>query len=225
MKEAVVLIVSYFLGTVPIGLIVGKVTRGIDIRDFGSGNIGATNVLRTLGPGPAAIVSIGDTLKGFLAVILALKIISAPHQPIIVIAAGLLSIVGHSASPFLRFKGGKGVATSLGVIIGMNPMIAAISFVLWVAIVAVCRYVSVASIIASSSVSVQMYFSGTLFHKKVPREYTIFALAAALLIIIRHCSNIGRLIHGTEPKFGQKVKLEKEVNSDEGDEPSRLPGS
>lgn len=204
MKEALILIVSYLVGAVPIGLIVGKVAKGIDIRDYGSGNIGATNVLRTLGPVPAAIVFIGDTLKGFGAVVLAAAMIEGKYQPYIVIAAGLLSIIGHSASPFLKFKGGKGVATSLGVIIGMNPLIAAIAFGLWIVTVATLRYVSIASIVAAFSAPAMMFFTD------VPRPYVAFALAAACIILMRHRSNIKRLLGGTEPKFGQRVKVEKD---------------
>ncbi|HPP74457.1 MAG TPA: glycerol-3-phosphate 1-O-acyltransferase PlsY [Armatimonadota bacterium] len=210
MKEAAVLVISYLLGAVPIGLIIGKVTRGVDIRQYGSGNIGATNVLRTLGWGLASMVFIGDTLKGLIAVLLAVKLTSGAYQPYYVIGAGLLSVVGHSASPFLGFKGGKGVATSLGVIIGMNWLIAAIAFSAWVLIVAVTRYVSVASILASLSVPVMMFFSKGLFGQPVPREYTVCALAAAFLILLRHRANIKRLVKGNEPRFGQKVKIEEE---------------
>ena len=204
MKEAAVLVVSYFLGAVPVGLMVGKLTRGVDIRKYGSGNIGAANVLRTLGLAPAAIVLIGDTAKGLAAVLLAAHFIVGHYQPYFVIAAGLLSVVGHSASPFLGFKGGKGVATSLGVIIGLNWLIAAIAFGLWVVIVGVFRYISVASIIAAFSVPVMMHFSAPLFGAHVPREYAICGLAAACLILLRHRSNLERLFRGAEPKFGQK---------------------
>lgn len=209
MKEAVLLVVSYLIGAVPIGLIVGKLTRGVDIRNYGSGNIGATNVMRTLGPGPASLVFIGDILKGVAAVVLAGKVVSGPYEPIFAIAAGSLSIAGHMASPFLRFKGGKGVATSLGVIIGMNPLIAAIAFGIWVVVVATIRYVSVASITASFSVPIMMHFSQQLFHFEVPRAYGIFALVAAHLIMLKHRSNIQRLLRGKEPKFGEKLKSEE----------------
>jgi glycerol-3-phosphate acyltransferase PlsY len=166
MREAVVLVVSYFLGTVPVGLMVGKVSRGIDIRDYGSGNVGAANVLRTLGPGPAAVVFAGDTLKGLAAVLFAGALVQGAGRPIIVVIAGLLSIIGHSASPFLGFRGGKGVATSLGVIIGMDWLVAAIAFGLWAAIVGAFRYVSVASILASLSVPLLMHYSGALLRPR-----------------------------------------------------------
>lgn len=220
MKEALILVLAYFLGAIPIGLIVGKATRGIDIRQYGSGNIGATNVIRTLGIKIGAIVFIGDALKGLIPVLLAQAFLIGHHQPYFVVAAGLMAIIGHSASLFIGFKGGKAVSTSLGVIIGLNPLIAAIIFVLWLSIVAATRYVSIASIIASASVSVLMYFSGRLFGKATPVQYTVFALAAALLILLKHISNIKRLLNGTEPKFGQKVKLEGDESADGRDEPS-----
>lgn len=209
MREAIVLILSYFLGSIPVGLITGKLTKGIDIRDYGSGNIGATNVLRTLGPGPATVVFIGDTVKGYFAVLLALKYVTAAYSPYIVIAAGLLSIIGHSLSPFLRFKGGKGVATSLGVIIGMSPLIALIAFCLWVSLVAITRYVSIASIFAPFTVPIMMLCSKRLFGISVHREFAVFGFLASLLILVRHISNIKRLLSRTEPKIGQKVKLEE----------------
>lgn len=210
MNYAIVFIVSYLIGAVPIGVIVGKATRGVDIRKLGSGNIGATNVFRILGPGPATLVMIGDIAKGLAAVLLATKFLHGPHASLMVIAAGLLSIVGHTASPFIGFKGGKGVATSLGVIIGMNWLIAAIAFGLWVVFVAITRYVSIASITATFSVPIMMHFSQQLFGTAVPRPFTIFALVAAHLILLKHRSNIHRLLKGKEPKFGQKVKLEGE---------------
>lgn len=200
-----VLIISYILGSIPIGLIVGKVSRGIDIRQFGSGNIGATNVLRTLGIVPATVVFIGDTLKGLGAVLIARSLLS--DYPMVIVLAGLAAIAGHSASVFLGFKGGKGVATSLGVIIGITPLVACTAFGLWVIIVAVTRYVSIASIIASISAPIMMWFSQKLFGRPTPIEYTIFAAAAAVLILIRHKSNISRLISGTEPRIGHHVQL------------------
>ena len=209
MIETAVLVISYFLGAIPVGLIIGKL-KGVDIRQYGSGNIGATNVLRTLGPSAASIVFVGDTVKGLAAVLIAKHFIIGDFQPYYVVGAGLLSVIGHSASPFLKFKGGKGVATSLGIIIGFNWLIAARAFCLWVTLVAVTRYVSVASIIASSSVPVMMFLSPVIFKgMKVPCEFSFCALAAALLILVRHRSNIMRLVKGTEPKFGQKVSLEE----------------
>lgn len=210
MKEAAILIFAYILGAIPIGLIVGKVTKGIDIREYGSGNIGATNIMRTLGTKAGAVVFIGDMLKGLIPVLLAKAFLHGAYHPYFVIAAGMIAIIGHSASAFIGFKGGKGVSTSLGVIVGLDPVIAVVCFVLWALLVATTRYVSVASIIASMSVSVQMYASDKFLGHHVEVPYMIFALAAALLILVKHLSNIKRLVNGTEPKFGQKISIEKE---------------
>ena len=207
MRLAVGLISCYLLGAIPIGLIAGRLFGGIDIRQHGSGNIGASNVLRMLGPGPAALVFIGDTLKGFLAVLICRAIF--PHNPLLVVTGGLLSILGHNCSIFLRFQGGKGVATSLGVAIGIAPIMAAVAFGIWIILVAIWRYISVASIVASISVSIQMGLSQAIFHKPLPREYLAFAIAAALFILIKHRSNLARLRAGCEPKFGRKAPTQE----------------
>ncbi|MGB9620670.1 MAG: glycerol-3-phosphate acyltransferase, partial [Armatimonadota bacterium] len=125
MTAALCLAASYLLGAIPFGLIVGKLTRGIDIRQFGSGNIGASNVLRTLGPGPALLVFALDTAKGLAAVEICRRFGLSEWW---IVAGGLLSVFGHTFSVFLAFKGGKGVATALGVVIGLCPVIAAVGF-------------------------------------------------------------------------------------------------
>lgn len=198
------LIVCYLLGAIPFGVIVGKVTRGIDIRDYGSGNIGASNVLRTLGRGPAFAVFVLDTIKGTAAVVLCSAL---GMKPWLVVTGGVLSILGHSFSVFLRFRGGKGVATSLGIIIGLNPIIAAVAFGVWLLVVGVTRIISVGSILAAASVPAMML----VWDKH--REYQTVALVAALLIVVKHASNIRRLIAGTETRIGQRVTVD-----DEGDE-------
>ena len=199
MTGAVALAACYLAGAIPFGLVVGLVTRGIDIRKFGSGNIGASNVLRTLGIGPALLVFALDTAKGLFAVLLC-GWLGLNHYW--VVAGALLSVFGHTFSCFLNFRGGKGVATSLGVIIGLNWVIASIAFGLWLLIVAVTRYISVASIIASLSVPLQMVFWKSMH---VPAAYQALAGVAALAIVVKHRSNVGRLLSGTEPRIGQRV--------------------
>lgn len=203
------LLVCYFLGAIPFGLIIGKLVRGIDIRDYGSGNIGATNALRILGPGPGACVFILDIAKGFAAVFLCDNVLGMSH--LAVVAGAMLSILGHTFSVFLKFKGGKGVATSLGVIVGMDPVIALVAFIGWALIVATTRYISLASIVVALSVPLQMVFWKS---RCVPVEYQILAGVAALAILIKHTSNIKRLMNGTESKFGQRVKID-ETSSEE----------
>ncbi|MDO8683874.1 MAG: glycerol-3-phosphate 1-O-acyltransferase PlsY [Armatimonadota bacterium] len=203
MKIAAIMLACYLAGAIPFGLIVGLL-KGIDIRKHGSGNIGATNVLRLLGPGPAAIVFIGDTLKGLFAVLLC----KATLDPAaLVVAGGLAGVLGHNFSIFLRFKGGKGVATSLGVAFGIDPVIAAITFGVWLVFVGIFRYISVASIIAALTVPAQMWFSEPLFGRRAPREYLAFAIVACAFIVVKHRSNIARLLAGNEPKVGQKAKI------------------
>jgi len=201
MRIAGILLLSYLAGSIPVGLIVGKLVKGIDIRRYGSGNIGATNVLRTLGIGPAIVVFVCDTLKGLGPVLL------CKHDPLLAVSAGIVSILGHNFSLFLRFQGGKGVATSLGVMIGIHPAIAAIAFGVWLILVGITRYISVASIITAVTVPLQMWLSGPLLRKPVEREYLAFGIIAAAFIIAKHKSNIARLLAGTEAKIGQKASV------------------
>lgn len=194
----------YLLGAIPFGLIIGKVTRGIDIRDFGSGNIGFTNVLRTLGFGPALAVFFCDTGKGWAAVFLCQQL---KMNPWLIVAGGMLSVIGHSFSLFLRFKGGKGVATSLGMIVGLNPIIAAIAFGIWLALVGITRIISIASVTAAFSVPIMMLAWKA---QHVPLAYRVVALVAAHLIMIKHIPNMKRLVAGTEARVGQKVRVDIE---------------
>lgn len=215
MPLVLAVLASYFLGALPFGLWIGKIAKGIDIRDFGSGNIGASNVLRTLGPRLGALVFFLDTAKG-LAAVLVCRALGLEEWWIV--AGGLLSVLGHTFSVFTNFKGGKGVATSLGVIIGLDPVIAAVAFGLWVAIVALTRYISLASVVAAASVPCQMFLWGS---REVHVAYRLLAVAAALLILVRHRSNIRRLISGTEPRFGERIGVEKDQCAQEGDEDGR----
>lgn len=213
--EYLALVACYLLGAIPFGVIVGKVTRGIDIRDFGSGNIGATNVLRTLGLGPAIAVFFFDTVKGLVAVELCKALpLHSPRLEYVVVAGGILSIVGHSFSCFLRFRGGKGVATSLGMIIGLNAPIAAIAFVMWVALAGLTRYISIASIVASTSVPMMMFLWEA---QHVPPAYQAVATVAAGLILAKHKTNIKRLLNGTESKLGQRVDVDKDGGTEDNE--------
>lgn len=205
--DCLVLVGCYLVGAIPFGLLIGKVTRGIDIREFGSGNIGASNVLRTLGVGPALAVFVLDTAKGTAAVAVcrALKM-----EPWMVVTGGVLSIIGHSFSVFLRFRGGKGVATSLGMIIGLDPVIAAVALGLWLVTVALTRIISVGSMLAAISVPAMMF----AWQEHV--EYQAIAVVAAMLILVKHRSNIARLLAGTEPRIGQRVKLDQRGDEQDG---------
>ena len=174
-----VCLASYLLGSIPNGLVFGKLLWHVDLREYGSHNIGATNAWRTLG-------------KGALSVGLA-EVFTA--SPLIMVIAGILAIVGHSCSLFLHFKGGKGVATGLGVIAMLMPVPSLIVFLVWLVIVMITKYVSLGSCIAAALVPVLAYAWG------YPTPYVIFGVLAAAFIIIRHKSNIVRLMNGTENKI------------------------
>lgn len=194
----------YLFGAIPFGVIIGKIACGIDIRQYGSRNIGASNVLRTLGTGPALLVFFFDTVKGLGAVLLCTVVGLDPWW---VVVGGLLSVVGHSFSVFLGFKGGKGVATSLGIIIGLDWLVALIALAIWGLLVVFTRYISVASIVATLSVPVQMLVWEA---RNVETAYKVLAVVAAMMIVLKHKSNFKRLVSGTEPRIGAKVSVEAE---------------
>ncbi|MDY6896802.1 MAG: glycerol-3-phosphate 1-O-acyltransferase PlsY [Cyanobacteriota bacterium] len=213
-----VLVVAYLLGSTPTGYTLVKLLKGIDIREVGSGSTGATNVLRTLGKGPGAFVLLIDSLKGVLSIFLAYWLFEFASsnslipatvnpevwQPIMVTLVGLAAVLGHSKSIFLGFKGGKSVATSLGILLAMNWQVGLATFGVFSVVVAISRIVSLSSICGAIAVSVLMI----LFHQPLP--YILFGVAGGLYVIIRHRSNIERLLAGTEPKLGQKVSVEAE---------------
>ncbi|MGB8354701.1 MAG: glycerol-3-phosphate 1-O-acyltransferase PlsY [Chthoniobacteraceae bacterium] len=205
----IILLAGYLLGSIPVGFLLAR-AKGIDIRQHGSGNIGATNVFRTLGKGYGIFVFVCDTLKGVFAVILGEQIYihlhgigaGAPINPVLAgILGGVAGILGHNFPVWLKFKGGKGVATSLGVVIGLVPLAAVISFAIWAIVLLTSRYVSLASIIAAIAVPVIVAFTAS------PAEKTpllVFTCLAALLIVLRHKANIQRLLNGTENRFKKK---------------------
>ena len=185
-------ILAYLIGSIPSGLILGKLFWHTDLRKYGSHNIGATNAWRTLGKVPGIIVFLADSLKGQAGVLLGLSLVGTPLAAVI---GGLLAIVGHSFSLFLRFHGGKGVATSLGVLTMLMGNVTLIVFVLWFTIVYMTRYVSLGSVVAG----VLTPILAALF--AYPMEYIVFTVIAALLVIVRHRENIKRLMNGTENKI------------------------
>lgn len=203
------LLVAYLLGSFPTGFLAAKLLKGIDIREQGSGSIGATNVLRTLGKGPAIVVLLVDALKGALAIALANWIYPFTNNeslplPWLVTLAGLFAVIGHSLPVWLNFKGGKSVATSLGILLAMSWQVGLATLGVFAVVVAITRIVSISSIAGAIAVSLFMI----LF--KQPLPYLIFAIAAGIYVIWRHRSNIQRIIAGTEPKVGQKLATETE---------------
>ena len=184
-------VLAYLVGSVPSGLILGKLFWHTDLREHGSHNIGATNAWRTLGKVPGIIVFVADSLKGQAGVLLGLSLIGTPLAAVV---GGLLAIIGHSFSIFLRFHGGKGVATSLGVLTMLMGNVTIVVFVLWFTIVYITRYVSLGSVVAGVLTPVLAAFFS------YPMEYIVFTVIAAFLVIIRHRENIKRLMNGTENK-------------------------
>ena len=186
------LILSYLIGSIPTGLIVGKSLYHKDLRRYGSGNIGATNAFRVLGRKAGALVFLLDFFKGELAVLLGLNIIGEPCAAIL---CGLFVIVGHMHSIFLQLKGGKGVATALGVISILMPKVAVIIVIVWGVIVFSTRYVSLGSITSALMTPIL----AMVFH--YDKYYVIFAIIAAAFIIIKHKDNIARIRKGRENRF------------------------
>jgi glycerol-3-phosphate acyltransferase PlsY len=194
-------VIGYLIGSIPFGVIVGKFA-GVDIRKVGSGNIGATNIYRTLGTFPALMVFLLDMIKGTGAVHIAQFLL--PSSTVILsreffyVLSGIAAVIGHSYPVYIGFKGGKGSATGLGVLLGIAPDLFIIAMIYTAFAIAVTRYVSVTSITGVILLSVLMFS----FHK--PTEYLIASVIVAALVIYRHIPNIKRLMAGTEPKIWGK---------------------
>jgi len=191
MTLSLLIIAAYLLGSVPTGLLLGKL-YGIDVRTTGSGNIGATNLYRTVGRRVGILTLIGDCLKGALPV-LALKYAAMPSDYAAYI--GLAAFCGHVFSVFLKFKGGKGVATALGVFLALSPLAVAAAVVIFAILMMIFRYVSLGSIAAAAVMPVAIKATGG-----DPIMYRV-TIVIALIVIIRHLDNIKRLLAGSENKF------------------------
>lgn len=185
-------LLSYVLGSVPTGLWLGLWLRKVDIREHGSRNIGATNTLRVLGKKLGAIALLGDMAKGAVSVLLIARLSDWEYAPI---ACGLAAICGHTFSIFLKFRGGKGVATSAGVFFGLAPIPMAIALAVFIATFFLTRMVSAGSILAAVAMGVAVF--------AVPTEPVVrgIAVVVALLIVFRHRDNIGRIVQGKENKL------------------------
>ncbi len=202
------IIISYLIGGIPFGYLIA-VIKGIDIRTQGSGNIGATNVGRVLGKKYGLIIFILDLLKGFLVVLLVpAAVSSAVNIPtttgnLLVVLCGFCAVLGHAFPVYLKFKGGKAVATSFGVFIWLVPISIAIAFGVWLLTVIVMRYVSLGSMVGSMALVVAVVVVvDSPFGDNV--YLTAMSVAVAILIIARHTSNIQRIIAGTEKKVFSK---------------------
>jgi glycerol-3-phosphate acyltransferase PlsY len=189
---------GYVLGSIPFGLILAKVFGGKDVRQHGSGNIGATNVSRVAGPLAGILTLLLDAGKGAAAVLLAARFTG--QNATAMMAAGLAALVGHCFSVWLGFKGGKGVATGLGVFAALCPLAAVSGFVVFVLVFLYWRYVSLASLAGTAAMPLLIHFLWAPKHAP-PLSVTVGTLLAAALIFYKHSANLRRLMEGTEPKF------------------------
>jgi glycerol-3-phosphate acyltransferase PlsY len=190
-KVLVLSAVAFLLGSIPTGMLIAR-TRGIDLRKKGSGNIGATNVLRTAGRGAALLTLVGDATKGALAVLIARHFGAGIFYEGII---GICAVLGHNYSLFLKFKGGKGVATSFGALSIYSPQTGLITIIIWLMTVLITRYSSLGALVSFGILPL----SGFVVDSRA--KFPIFLLMA-LMIFIRHRENIARLISGTERKIG-----------------------
>jgi len=193
--EAALVVAAYLVGSIPFGVIVGRGLYGVDPRSVGSGNIGAANALRAMGFWGAALTLAGDVIKGIVPTAVAIYL----HAPASVVAVvGLATIVGHTWSIFLKFKGGKGVATGLGVLVVLSWHAALVWAIVFLATALISRYASLSSMLATAAAPIALY----LDHAPLP--YVAYAVVSLALVLWRHSANIQRLRAGTEPRIGQK---------------------
>lgn len=197
----VALCFAYLMGSIPTGLLVVRLTKGLDVRQHGSGNVGATNVTRIAGKLPGLFVLLVDLLKGWVpAAVLAGRAAAlgaGPSEPTLRIFLGAAAVAGHIWNPFLQFKGGKGVATALGLLLALDPRVALGCLVVWVAAVFLTRYVSVGSVASAFCAPFLVTLLGG------PTSWTMGSVAVALAVIARHRPNILRLLHGEENRVGK----------------------
>lgn len=196
MEITLILILSYLIGSIPSAYLVGRIFANVDIRTVGSGNVGATNVYRVVGKAAGIGVLIIDILKGFLPVYVVGLL---GFDTIDKIVAGLGAVSGHIWTIFLKFKGGKGVATALGIFLGIAPIPILISLVLAIPIVVISKYASLGSITGA------LFFSLLLVFFEKEMVIKVFCIAVSVLVVIRHLPNMKRLITGQEHKFGTKL--------------------
>ena len=217
MEITLLITFSFVLGSIPCGVIIAK-AKGVDLKKIGSGNIGATNVLRSLGKGAALLTLLGDVLKGTAAVAIArvfasdpgfyasgfgtgiLQSITSNPQAAIEGFAGLSAILGHNFSLFLKFRGGKGVATSIGVLVIYSPQVAILTLIIWLVIALITKYSSLGAIVSLGLLPVNVFLFDPV------RIKVLISAMIALLILVRHIGNIERLIKGAERKIGERTR-------------------
>jgi glycerol-3-phosphate acyltransferase PlsY len=218
---ATIIILSYLVGSIPTSIIVSKLTRGIDIRDYGSGNAGGTNVMRVLGWKQGVFVIILDALKGVLAVIVIARLHygSMPFAnetpfddfTLIQIMAGIAAVIGHVWTVFAGFRGGKGIATALGMLLMITTIDMLVAVGIFILVVSISRYVSLGSIIGAIAVPLTLIVRENVFNVNIPNYGTLlpFVILVTLIVIFTHRKNVVRLINGSEHKlsFSKKKKI------------------
>ncbi|MFC1735046.1 glycerol-3-phosphate 1-O-acyltransferase PlsY [Candidatus Hydrogenedentota bacterium] len=199
---ALLILFSYLLGSIPFGFLMGKFAKGVDIREHGSRTIGATNTMRVLGKGFGVTALLLDVMKGVVPVRLFVGLLgtSVVSPEIAAIIAGFSAVVGHNWTVFLRFRGGKGVATSAGVFLGIHPAAVGVTFLVFLVGLAITKMVSVGSMVGGLALPVTLYLFGA------PPTYIAFGAVAAVFAIWRHRENIRRILQGKENKIGSKKK-------------------
>jgi len=195
---AAALILCYLIGAIPSGYLLVRWTKRLDVRTMGSGNIGATNVLRTAGPAAGAGILVFDILKGWVSARIIPGWLLGAASPATALACGTAAVLGHVFPCFLRFRGGKGVATMLGALAGSDPGVALTVIAVWLVTFAACRYVSVGSLAASAAIPL----SQAVYHR--PAVDLALGALVAVIIILRHRQNIQRLLAGTEHRAWTK---------------------
>jgi len=208
LKLAAVIILGYLIGAIPFGVIAGKLARGIDVRNYGSGSMGTTNVLRTAGKGAAISVLLADMVKGIAAVAVAWAIFASSPSVLAwgLVAAGAAAVIGHNWPVYIGFRGGRGVTTTFGAFLLMCWPVALICLAIFIIVVAVTRYVSLGSLLGAIAMLLVMIPFVILGLE--PYAYLIFGVIIVPLVVFRHRGNIKRLLSGTESKIGQKTEIE-----------------
>lgn len=204
-----IIVLSYLVGSFPTSIVVGKVLRGIDIREYGSGNAGGTNVFRVLGWKPGVFVMAFDIFKGFAATFWIAKIVGSP-QPVgpelVQIIAGCAAIVGHIWTVFAKFRGGKGVGTAAGMLLALYPVALSVCVAVFAIVLFATHIVSVSSMSAALTLPVVLTIFRYVMHRDLATSLYIFSFFAAGLIVFTHRANIKRLLKGEENRFGSKKK-------------------
>jgi len=197
------IVCGYLLGSIPFSLVVGKISKGIDPRNHGSGNLGAANTFRTLGPGPGVAVLLLDVSKGAMSTLagsLLWRSGIGVRQTDLMLIGGLAAVCGHIWTIFASFKGGKGVATAAGMFLSITPLAFVFSLAAWLVMVALWRYISVGSIVGAIVLPVAVYFTN-VGRVKGWESMFVVSLAVTVLVLAAHRNNIRRILNGTERKF------------------------